>query len=244
MKKNISKIIAIGIATLSIIGFMPNKTFAETNSTGVTKNVKSQKKYTKEELQSMSLDELATLNNVSSHVLDAYKESNTDEELKNLFIDKILVSQEFAGDIIDETPIELPKDGDSNKLNVGWTRIGVSFVYCKDQNRIKVDGWQLIDGKWYYFENNKLYYDGWLKNNGTWYYLNDKTNSPSDGLGVMKTGWLNDNGTWYYLKSSGAMATGWLNDNGTWYYLNSSGAMLSNTTINGYKLGASGAWIQ
>ena len=32
----------------------------------------------------------------------------------------------------------------------------------------------------------------------------------------------------------------WLNDNGTWYYLNASGAMLANTTVDGYKLGASG----
>ena len=40
------------------------------------------------------------------------------------------------------------------------------------------------------------------------------------------------------------MATGWVNDNGTWYYLNGSGAMLSNTVVDGYKLGASGAWVK
>lgn len=240
----VKKIIAIGAATLSIMSFMPTKIFAETNFTGVTKSVESKKKYTKEELQPMSLDELATLNNIPSHVLDAYKESSTDEELKDLLIDKILINQDFSVDIIDETPIELPRDGDSNKLNVGWTRIGVSFVYCKDQNRIKVDGWQLIEGKWYYFRNYKLYYDGWLNDNGTWYYLNDKTNSPSDGLGVMKTGWLNNNGTWYYLKSNGAMATGWIKDNnGKWYYLNRDGSMAKNTTIDGCVLGSNGAWI-
>ena len=60
----------------------------------------------------------------------------------------------------------------------------------------------------------------------------------------MKTGWLYDNGAWYYLKESGAMATGWINDGGTWYYLNAAGAMLSNTTVNGYKLGPTGAWIK
>lgn len=60
----------------------------------------------------------------------------------------------------------------------------------------------------------------------------------------MQTGWLNDNGTWYYLQASGAMKTGWLNDNGTWYFLNASGKMLSNTVVDGYKLGANGAWIR
>jgi len=40
------------------------------------------------------------------------------------------------------------------------------------------------------------------------------------------------------------MKTGWLNDNGTWYYLNGSGAMLANTIVDGYKLGASGAWAK
>ena len=40
------------------------------------------------------------------------------------------------------------------------------------------------------------------------------------------------------------MATGWINDGGTWYYLNAAGAMLSNTTVNGYKLGPTGAWIK
>ncbi|NFE75542.1 hypothetical protein FC758_17050, partial [Clostridium botulinum] len=40
------------------------------------------------------------------------------------------------------------------------------------------------------------------------------------------------------------MKTGWLNDNGTWYFLNASGKMLSNTVVDGYKLGANGAWIR
>ena len=44
--------------------------------------------------------------------------------------------------------------------------------------------------------------------------------------------------------SSGAMKTGWLNDGGNWYYLNTSGEMLSNTIVNGYKLGTNGAWVK
>jgi glucan-binding YG repeat protein len=40
------------------------------------------------------------------------------------------------------------------------------------------------------------------------------------------------------------MATGWIIDGGSWYYLNSSGVMLYNTTIDGYKLGTTGAWVK
>jgi FOG: Glucan-binding domain (YG repeat) len=60
----------------------------------------------------------------------------------------------------------------------------------------------------------------------------------------MKTGWTQDSdGKWYYLNNSGAMQTGWINDNGTWYYLSQSGAMLYNASVDGYTLGADGAWI-
>jgi len=78
---------------------------------------------------------------------------------------------------------------------------------------------------------------GWVKAaTGTWTY------NKADG--TKATGWFKDGSTWYYLKADGVMVTGWYNDNGTWYYLNASGAMLANTTIDGYILGASGAWIK
>ena len=77
---------------------------------------------------------------------------------------------------------------------------------------------------------------GWIKdNNRNWSYI--KTD------GTKTTGWLNDGGTWYYLNSEGLMQTGWINDDGSWYYCNTSGVMLANTTIDGYVLGNSGAWI-
>ncbi len=100
-------------------------------------------------------------------------------------------------------------------------------------------GWVLTNGSWSYNNADGTKFKGWLQaSGGVWYYL-DTTN------GVMATGWKYINGQWYYLDpSSGAMRTGWLNDNGTWYYLKASGEMLSNTTVDGYKLGADGAWIK
>jgi hypothetical protein len=100
-------------------------------------------------------------------------------------------------------------------------------------------GWvkDATTGGWSFYDVNGVKTANyWANDNGTWYWIK------ADG--VMATGWVQVAGTWYFLAGSGAMQTGWLNDNGTWYYLASSGAMLANTTVDGYVLGASGAWIK
>lgn len=118
-----------------------------------------------------------------------------------------------------------------------YSLIGSKAAADDTTTPVTATGWvQAADGTWSYVNTDGTKATGWLNDKGTWYYLK------SDG--VMATGWLNDNGTWYYLNASGAMQTGWLNDNGTWYYLSTSGAMLSNTTVDGYVLGSSGAWIK
>ncbi|EHJ01753.1 cell wall binding repeat-containing protein [Clostridium sp. DL-VIII] len=78
---------------------------------------------------------------------------------------------------------------------------------------------------------------GWVQAiDGTWNY------NKADG--TKATDWINDKGTWYYLNELGVMKTGWISDEGSWYYLNESGAMLENTTVDGYVLDATGAWIK
>ncbi len=91
------------------------------------------------------------------------------------------------------------------------------------------------DGNWSYNDTDGSKKKGWLMDSGSWYYL--KAN------GTMATGWINDGDYWYYLKANGAMSTGWINDNGSWYYCSESGEMLADTTVDGYVLGSSGAWI-
>ncbi len=78
---------------------------------------------------------------------------------------------------------------------------------------------------------------GWVNVNNIWnYYYSD---------GSKATGWILTGGNWYYLNSTGQMLTGWfLDSDGKWYYLYESGAMAANTTIDGYKIGPSGAWMQ
>jgi len=97
------------------------------------------------------------------------------------------------------------------------------------------EGWNLVEGKWYFGNVDGSKKIGWVSTGGKWYYLQTD--------GIMKTGWVLDNNKWYYLNSNGAMQTGWILDNGNWYYLYGDGSMAANTTINGYKVSASGAWI-
>lgn len=75
----------------------------------------------------------------------------------------------------------------------------------------------------------------WKKDcNGWW-------NTEGDSWSI---GWRLIDGQWYYFGQDGYMKTGWIQDsNGKWYYLNSDGSMVNNTTIDGYELGADGAWI-
>jgi hypothetical protein len=130
-------------------------------------------------------------------------------------------------------------DATGTKVVNNWANIGGTW-YFLNANGAMVTGWQYINGAWYYFNpisdgTRGAMKTGWIYDNGSWYYLKSS--------GAMATGWLYDNGAWYYLKSSGAMATGWVYDNGSWYYLYSSGAMAANTTVDGYRLSASGALI-
>jgi nitrite reductase/ring-hydroxylating ferredoxin subunit len=133
-----------------------------------------------------------------------------------------------------ETPVDTttpPVETKKGWVNTaaGWTFFNAAGTQAKGQ-------WVNDGGVWYMIKADGIMATGWYNDNGTWYFL--------AGSGAMKTGWVQDGSTWYYLQSSGAMKTGWLNDNGTWYYLNGSGAMLANTSVDGYKLGASGAWVK
>lgn len=74
----------------------------------------------------------------------------------------------------------------------------------------------------------------WQKVSGAWYYM--------DNSGAMQTDWKEISNAWYYFNADGVMQENrWVGD----YYLGSSGAMLVNTTTpDGYRVDASGKWIQ
>ncbi len=173
------------------------------------------------------------------------KKFNVDSSLDSISVydENSLITWEDDGDIyttVNEGKAETASEAPATTTaaaQTGWVQLADGTWNFYDATGTKlVNNWANVGGVWYYLGADGVMATGWAQVGGTWYYLN--------ASGAMQTGWVNDNGTWYYLQSSGAMATGWVSDNGTWYYLNASGAMLANTTVDGYVLGASGAWIQ
>ena len=134
----------------------------------------------------------------------------------------------------------------------GWQSNGGNWYYYQDNSA--VTDWKNINGTWYYFDGSGVMSTNWEKVNGTWYYFNTD--------GAMRTSWQKVSGSWYYMDNSGAMQTDWKEISNAWYYFNadgvmqenrwvgdyylgSSGAMLVNTkTPDGYRVDASGKWIQ
>ncbi|MDU4751746.1 MAG: N-acetylmuramoyl-L-alanine amidase family protein [Clostridium butyricum] len=166
----------------------------------------------------------------SLNVLDVYNDTNLivweeDGDVYTTVNEGKEVTDEEAGKEDDKTE-EVVKSGWDKNADGTWSYYN---------NGAKATGW-VQAGAWYYLNANGIMQTGWVNDNGTWYYCN--------ASGAMQTGWLLDGSTWYYLQANGAMKTGWLNDNGTWYYLNANGSMAANTTVDGYKLGANGAWIR
>ncbi|WP_342433350.1 metallophosphoesterase [Neobacillus sp. FSL H8-0543] len=120
-------------------------------------------------------------------------------------------------------------------MKTGWVKSGSTWYYMENSGAMKT-GWLLNGGKWYYLDSKGAMKTDWVKFGSTWYYL--------EKSGAMKTSWLLNGGKWYYLDNRGAMKIGWVLVGTKWYYLYESGQMAANTTIQGYKLGSTGAWIK
>ena len=79
---------------------------------------------------------------------------------------------------------------------------------------------------------------GWVKNNyGKWFYS-------EDGKYWATSKWVSIGDKWCFFDGSGQAVTGWRQISRAWYYFDSSYAMVSNTTIDGYRLGSDGILIQ
>lgn len=116
------------------------------------------------------------------------------------------------------------KDDDDNEreynLNITRASSGTSSTTTTSSGSTSSQGWQQVSGNWYFIGPDGSKQTGWQKIDGKWYYMNDS--------GIMQTGWLKSaaSGKWYYLNPT---------SNG------SKGAMVTNTTIDGYKIGSDGA---
>ena len=119
-------------------------------------------------------------------------------------------------------------------METGWKNLSNKWYYPQPDGSMDV-GWKNLNGKWYYLQSDGSMAIKWKNINGSWYYFNE--------LGEMAIGWVNDSKNWYHLGTDGEMSIGWLKYNKKWYYLDGSGRMLTNTIINGYKIGSDGTLV-
>ena len=115
-------------------------------------------------------------------------------------------------------------------MDFGWFRDEkLDWYYCNTEH----DGWLgKMQMGWHYDEADKH-----------WYYLDPQT-------GVMHTGWTEINGKWYYFAPTTSANTYEYDAvNERWFYKSNSvvrpmGSMYRNeTTPDGYRVDANGAWI-
>lgn len=116
----------------------------------------------------------------------------------------------------------------------GWADLNDNRYYLNEDGSMST-AWKNLNNKWYYFKADGTMAKGWEKIDGSWHYLNE--------AGEMQIGWINDSGSWYHLGTDGEMDTGWLKYSKKWYYLDNSGKMLTNTIVDGYKIGEDGALL-
>ena len=113
--------------------------------------------------------------------------------------------------------------GTNGTLTIEELKNGTSTTTTTSGGPGTAIGWhRAADGvRWWYQESNTTY------SANKWMYINNK---------------------WYHFDANGYMQTGWFQNTATdnkWYYLDpTNGDMVTNTVIDGYRIGADGARIQ
>ena len=112
-------------------------------------------------------------------------------------------------------------------------------------------------GWWYEYEDGTYAQSTWIQYEKKWYYMLDtgymETNGYREGYWISKSGvmstkykggrWKKDSTGWWYTDRTGWYPKNqWLKIDGLWYYFNAKGYMEENEWIDGYCLGADGAW--
>ena len=119
------------------------------------------------------------------------------------------------------------------------------FYYGQDGRRCYYVGWQVIDGKWYYFDTASESATGWQIINGARYYFDTESRA-------MVTGYHVINKKLYYFDANGVCQgvsgpqDGWYQADGKWYYIRGGRALTSErTVINNawYEFDENGVWV-
>ena len=114
------------------------------------------------------------------------------------------------------------------------------WFYLGSDGAMVINIWEQDSSKkWFYLgSDGAMVTNIWEQDSSKkWYYLG------SNGAMVMSV-WKQDSSKkWYYLGSNGAMLTStWITWNAKQYYVNINGDMAENTIIDGWVVGADGAW--
>ncbi|MFJ5714199.1 S8 family serine peptidase [Neobacillus sp. NPDC093127] len=127
---------------------------------------------------------------------------------------------------------------DGAMVTKAWVQSGAKWYYLGTDGAMVTKAWVLSGGKWYFLgSDGKMLENEWLLDKNKWYYLGKN--------GAMAaTSWVRSGSNWYFMDNNGVMKTGWVLTGGKWYYLYTNGKMAANSVVQGYKLGADGAWIK
>lgn len=103
----------------------------------------------------------------------------------------------------------------------------------------KFSGWNFnkdVNG-WQKYNQGILIKNKFIKDSDKVYYALDN--------GTLASGWQKISNQWYYFSlSNNALLTGWQKVGTRWYYFDADGIMQRDTTVDGYKLGSDGIWVQ
>lgn len=154
------------------------------------------------------------------------------------------------------------KGDGSNIEKAGWIQSGGAWMYRFPDGSFKKDGFEKIEGKWYFFSSegkmrtgwaravSGWYYfaesgemlSGWQDVNGKMYYLDADPDSPTYGK-VAANELIVDGNKYYYALADGQRAKGWVQLGDHWsYFYPESGEMARNTTVDTFYVDADGAW--
>ena len=131
----------------------------------------------------------------------------------------------------------------------GWNKDSKGHWYeYNSSGHYYKNGWQQIDGEWYYFESSGYSKAGWIKEGKYWYYLCDPHYAPNNGPRMAHDAAEYDGSKWYYFDSSGRMVTSesWKQYNTGWIYVASSGEVACNCWLSyggkWYRFGDDNTW--
>ena len=102
------------------------------------------------------------------------------------------------------------------------------------------DGWNFLDGKWYFFVDGEVLTAQWKADSNGWCYLGD------DGAMVTNS-WVKDSVGWCYVGADGYCVTNtWKQDSVGWCYLDGEGRMVTDDYVKDSQglcyLNANGYW--